>query len=247
MTRAAGRVDVYLEVGGKRVFACAVHWPGWCRSGADEATALQALLDCGPAYAAVVRPARLGFAAPSQLEQLRVVERLAGNATTDFGVPGAIPSADRERAGAGDGARLEKLLRAGWRALEAARKRAAGKPLRKGPRGGGRDLDAIVRHVVEAERGYLSALGWKTAPPGKSADPVDDIRNAVIEGLRASLGGEIPETGPRGGKRWPAPYFARRLAWHAIAHAWEIERRVLPGGAAASAVSSRTDKGVGSN
>ena len=35
--------DVYLEVGSKRVFAGAVDWPGWCRSGRDEATALEAL------------------------------------------------------------------------------------------------------------------------------------------------------------------------------------------------------------
>jgi hypothetical protein len=41
------RFDVYLEVGAKRVFACSVDWPGWCRSGRDEATALQVLLDYG--------------------------------------------------------------------------------------------------------------------------------------------------------------------------------------------------------
>jgi hypothetical protein len=86
------RFDVYLEVGAKRVFACAVDWPGWCRSGSDEATALRALLDYGPRYAAVVRSTRLGFDAPTRLEELRVVERLVGNATTDFGALGVIPS-----------------------------------------------------------------------------------------------------------------------------------------------------------
>ena len=224
--RTAGQIEVYLEVGAKRAFACAVDWPGWCRSGADEAAALQALLDCGPAYATVVRSARLGFVAPKRLEELRVVEHLPGNATTNFGAPGVIPSADREPASTPDAARLEKGIRAGWRALDAARKRATGKALRKGPRGGGRELEAIVKHVLEADRGYLSALGWKVRPSDRSADPLVDTRGAVIEGLRASLRGEIPETGPRGGKRWPARYFARRLAWHTIAHAWEIERRM---------------------
>lgn len=232
--RTSGRVDVYLEVGTKRLFACAVDWPGWCRSGPDEAGALRALLDCGLAYAGVVRPARLGFVLPARLDQLQVVERLEGNATTDFGAPGVIPSADRRRASAADGARLEKVLRAGWRALDVARKGAAGKPLGKGPRGGGRELDAILRHVVEAERGYLSALGWKVDRSARDPDPVGGTRGAVLEGLRASLRGEIPATGPRGGQRWPARYFARRLAWHAIAHAWEIERRLRSGQEAGS-------------
>jgi hypothetical protein len=36
---------VYLEIGAKRVFACSVDWPGWCRSGKGEDAALGALLD----------------------------------------------------------------------------------------------------------------------------------------------------------------------------------------------------------
>jgi hypothetical protein len=215
--------NVYLEIGSKRVFACAVEWPGWCRSGPDEAAALQALLDYGPRYAAVVRSARLGFQAPTRVDELRVVERIQGNATTDFGAPGVVPSADR--AGC---ARLEKVLRAGWRALDEAGKRATGKALRKGPRGGGRELDAIVRHVVEADRSYLGGLGWKAPSSGKIADRVEETRSAIIEGLRASARGEIPTKGPRGGTRWPVRYFVRRVAWHTIAHTWEIDRRLLP-------------------
>jgi hypothetical protein len=126
------RFEVYLEVGAKRVFACAVDWPGWCRSGGDEATALRALLDSGPRYAAVIRSARLGFEAPTRLEAFRVVERLAGNATTDFGAPGVIPSADRPSASPAECVWFEKVLRAGWRALDAARKRATGLCLRPG-------------------------------------------------------------------------------------------------------------------
>ena len=33
-------VEVYVEATGKRAFAGAVDWPGWCRSGRDEETAL---------------------------------------------------------------------------------------------------------------------------------------------------------------------------------------------------------------
>lgn len=218
-------MDVYLEAGAKRVFACSVEWPGWCRSGPDDATALRALLEYGPRYAAVIRSARLGFEAPTSLDEFRVLERLAGNATTDFGAPGVIPSVDRESASPADCARFEKVLRAGWRALDAARKRATGQVLRKGPRGGGRELDAIVRHVVDAERGYLTAVGWKVRRSGAGADEVDETRGAIVEAVRASARGAIAATGPRGGRRWPVSHFVRRVAWHTIAHAWEIERR----------------------
>jgi hypothetical protein len=221
------RIDVYLEIGSKRVFACAVDWPGWCRSGPDEAGALQALLDYGPRYAKVVGTARLGFVAPSRVEALHVVLRMKGNATTDFGAPGVVPSVDRASAGEADCARLEKVLRAGWRALDSAAKRATGKELRKGPRGGGRELDAIVRHVVDADAGYLGGVGWKAPAAGKAADRVEATRSAVLEAVRASAGGEIPAIGPRGGVRWPVRYFVRRVAWHTIAHAWEIERRLV--------------------
>ena len=45
------RVEVYLECGADRTFAAALDWPGWCRSGSDEAGALEALLEFGPRYA----------------------------------------------------------------------------------------------------------------------------------------------------------------------------------------------------
>lgn len=207
------------------MFAGALDWPGWCRGGPDEAAALRVLLEYGPRYAAVVRPARLGFKAPTRIEELHVVERLRGNATTDFGAPGVIPSADRASASKADCARFEKVLRAGWRALDRARKRATGKALSKGPRGGGRELDAIVRHVADADGGYLNAVGWKFRPSGPAASRVDETRSAIIEAVHASARGEIPAIGPRGGVRWPVRYFVRRVAWHTIAHAWEIERR----------------------
>jgi hypothetical protein len=224
----ARHCEVYLEIGAKRAFACAVDWPGWCRSGPDEPGALRALLEYGSRYAAVVRPARLGFSAPRRLEQIRVVERLAGNATTDFGAPGVIPSVDRAPVDEKDGARLEKVLRAGWQALDDARRRATGKELSRGPRGGGRELDAIIAHVIGADRGYLGGVGWKIRPSAGQGDPLQQTRRAILDALHASARGEIPAVGPRGGARWPARYFARRVAWHTIAHAWEIERRLKP-------------------
>lgn len=219
---------VYLEIGSRRTFAYAVDWPGWCRHGRDPDAALAHLLEYAPRYARIVNPAKLGFEPPSRIEELKVIAKLKGDTTTDFGAPGIVPEFDHEPASARDHKRFEKLVRAGWRALDRSAKSAERKELTKGPRGGGRELGAILEHVSNAERGYLSAFGWKTPPPSKMQDPVKEIRAAVIDALRASSRGEIPREGPKRGKRWPVRYYVRRSVWHVIAHAWEIERRAVP-------------------
>ncbi len=218
----AAKTAVYVERGAKRTFACAVEWPGWCRGGRDEASALEALVRSAPRYGRALAYTRLGFVAPSDVADLDLVARHRGNASTDFGVPDIVPKADERAMEDRDLARYSAIIRASWRAFDTAVEKARGKTLAKGPRGGGRTLDAIVGHVVGAERGYLSALGWKV-----SADTaaIDEVRDAVIAGMAASAHGEIPAVGPRGGRRWNPRYFARRLAWHALDHAWEIEDR----------------------
>ena len=218
---------VSLERGAKRTFATAVDWPGWARVGRDDASALQALLDSAPRYARVVAGTRLGFATPTDLSALKVVERHGGNATTDFGAPAAELNHDSSPVGAVELARLRALIEAAWRAFDDAAKTAKGKTLAKGPRGGGRALEAIAGHVRDAEAGYLLALGspFKADPQAAFRAELERGREAVLEGIAASARGELPAKGPRGGKRWTARSFARRLAWHAVDHAWEIEDR----------------------
>jgi hypothetical protein len=219
---------VYLEEGKKRTFAAALDWPGWCRHGRNEAAALAALLEYGPRYAAILSGTRLGFVAPKALSQLAVVERLPGTATTDFGAPGVAPGVDRERScDSATVRRFEKILRSGWHAFDKAVDAARGKTLATGPRGGGRSLDGIVSHVIDADAGYIRAAGWK--PPQSTSSPAE-TREAILAALKASAADEIPPKGPRGGVRWTARYFVRRVAWHVIAHVWEIERRVTAAG-----------------
>ena len=156
-----------------------------------------------------------------------MAERLPGKATTDFGAPGAVPRVDAKPPSAAELARIVKLIEAAWRTFDDTVAAARGVALSKGPRGGGRDLDGIARHLRDAEAGYLSALGWPfTADPrGGAASEQKRIRGAVPEGLAASARGEIAAKGPRGGTRWAPRQFARRLSWHAIDHAWEIVDR----------------------
>ena len=84
-TAGADGVAVYLELGVKRVFACALDWPGWCRSGRTEDQALEALAAYAPRYAAIAAEGGLRLPPP----RFEIVERLAGSATTDSAHPTA--------------------------------------------------------------------------------------------------------------------------------------------------------------
>ena len=221
-------IDVYLEVGEKRTFAGAIDWPGWCRIGRDEESALRALFDYGPRYARVLRAARLGFQAPADVSAFRVVERLKGNSTTDFGAPDIAPSADKKPVQDADIKRFQAIFKACWRAFDAATKAAEGKELRKGPRGGGRDVERMIEHVLGADEAYVGRLAWKVEK-SKEDDPAKEqnrIRQAILDALAAAARGELPTRGPRGGVLWTPRYFVRRSAWHVLDHAWEIEDRV---------------------
>ena len=213
-------VGIYLEAGSKRVFVSAAEWPGWCRSGKNEAAALEALAAAGSRYAAVARRAGLTFK-PAAAKDFKVLERLPGSATTDFGAPGAIAKAEARPLTAAGADRMEALLRAGWKTLDEVVRRAPPE-LRKGPRGGGRDRDQIAGHVLDAEGAYATRIGVRLKPPpADDGKAVAQWRDALIAGLRAAR----EEAAEGGGKRWPPAYAARRIAWHALDHAWEIEDR----------------------
>jgi hypothetical protein len=206
---------VYLEVGKRRVFASAADWPGWTRSGKDENSALEALAAAAPRYAQAAKAARIPFAPGMGFD---VVERLPGDATTEFGVPGAIAQAESKRLTKKEAGRLSALVAASWSVLDEVVAKAPSS-LRKGPRGGGRDRDAIVEHVLGAEAMYARKLGLRLPQPSAGeAAAVRDFRNAIVAGLRAGTKG-VTDRG------WPARYAARRMAWHVLDHAWEIEDR----------------------
>ncbi len=227
MAQSANPIEVYLEIGQTRTFAVALDWPGWCRSGRDEASALQALYDHGPRYARALQTTRLGFRAPSEASALVVVERLTGNATTNFGAPNLAPSHDTKPIDPTELERWQVVLQACWRTFDTAVRAATGQALSKGPRGGGRDLTKIIQHVRNVDASYLTSLGGKLKPsdedePGQA---LAHIRQAILTALMAAARGEMPARGPRGGVRWTPRYFVRRLAWHELDHAWEIEDR----------------------
>ena len=198
---------VYLEAGAKKVFAAAVDWPGWCRAGKTEDAALEALAAYVDRYRPVAEEAGVRFP-KSAADSFDVVERVKGDATTDFGAPSKSIAADATPLTKAQAERLASLVEATWTVFDKVVK-ASPAELRKGPRGGGRDRDKMVAHVVEAEAAYFRKVGVK------------DGRDAFLDALRAARQPQ-PELTT---KTWPWRYAARRVAWHVLDHAWEMEDR----------------------
>jgi hypothetical protein len=221
------RIDTGEEVGQKRTFRWAIDWPGWARGGRTPDLALEAFVACAPRYAVVARGAGIDFPGapgPITAHDIHLVESVPGGAGTDFGVPSAITPADRRPVDASEAARLAALVEAAWTVFDQVAA-AAPAELRKGPRGGGRDTAKIVGHVIDADHAYAREIGARLAPPL----PAD--RAAVVAERAAMLAvlGRPSDGSPLADRRWTARYAARRIAWHALDHAWEIEDRSEPG------------------
>jgi hypothetical protein len=215
--RKSSATPVYVEAGKKRAFASARDWPGWCRAGKDEEAALTALAEYARRYEVVA--AEAGIALPADAsDHLEVVERLPGDATTEFGAPGAVAKGDEDDLSPAEAERQAALLEASWTVFDRV---VAGAPatLAKGPRGGGRDRDPIVDHVLGAEAAYARKIGIAhKAPTGGDDAAVAALRSELLDAVRSRRFGAPPRSKP-----WPARYAIRRIAWHVLDHAWEIE------------------------
>lgn len=207
-----------FEIGSKRTFASAIDWPGWCRAGKGQELALQALIDYAPRYAVVAKTAGVPFALGRW--SFDDVDHLRGDATTEFGAPGAMSKLELKPMSKADVERMCTLVEATWKVFDSVVKKAPAS-LRKGPRGGGRDRDKIVEHVLGAETGYGSSFALKLKQPELGdTRAIKALRAAWLEAFRAGADGKPRREGGRS-----ARYMARRIAWHAMDHAWEIEDR----------------------
>ena len=208
--------DIYLELADKKAIAWSLEWPGWCRIRNSEEAAIEALWETQPRYQRIAARAGLTFA-PGDLV---VVERLAGDANTAWGVPSVLALAETSPLDALTAQRNVALLRAAWELLEEA---VADAPahLRKGPRGGGRDRDDLRRHVMEAERTYARKIGVRH-PPFEMNDLTH--LNALRHEIAAVLSQPSDGT-PLVAGGWNASYAFRRMTWHVVDHLWELEDR----------------------
>jgi len=96
--------------------------------------------------------------------------------------------------------------------------------LQRGPRGGGRDREHIVRHVVANELAWGKGLG---VPAHEDALLTDEglkaHRDAYCDGIRAYHAQGKPAS------KWPLRYLIRHTAFHTLDHAWEMQDRDLTG------------------
>lgn len=201
---------IVVESTPKKAFASALDWPGWSRSGKTEEAAIEQLLEYQQRYAEIAKRAGLTF--PSAVSEVDVVERGAGNATTEFGAPVLIAEAHFEPLSRAESARFASLLSAAWEFLDLV---ADGAPaeLRKGPRGGGRDTAKVLEHVRNPEGAYARKMGIATKD-------VPDLRAAILRFL------SDPEaTAVSGEGFWPKRFGAQKFIWHILDHAWEIQDR----------------------
>ena len=219
---AKRRLEIGEEVAAKKAFAWMVDWPGWCRSGKDAALAREALIAYAPRYAVVAKAA--GFDLPDvEGAELDIVDSVGGGSGTEFGVPSAITDSDRRSVSAEEAKRLASIVEASWTVFDRVAAKAPAE-LRKGPRGGGRDRDKMVRHVVESDHYYARELGLRLPEPDATdRRAVKAERRAVLEIL-----GTASDASPLADRKWTLRYAARRIAWHALDHAWEMEDRSEP-------------------
>jgi hypothetical protein len=217
-------IRVMVERGKKkRTVACAFDWSGWDRSGKTEDDALRVLESYRPRYAKVAALAGLSdeYGAAGELT---VVERLEGIGMTDYyGLSGRPAEPEKDQMSESECERKVALLRAAWTYFDDVAARVSPE-LRKGPRGGGRERDEIVRHVNGAEIAeFAKKVGVRT-PLDARLDP------DALRAHRDAFSAAIRETNARGaaaGASWTVQFLIRRCAWHMLDHAWEMEDRDL--------------------
>jgi hypothetical protein len=219
----ADHIRVTLEIGpkGKKVVAVAPDWPGLARGATTGEAAIDRLLSYVPRYATVTKLAGME-AAFATSPAADVVERYAGTGSTDFwGISFAFSSIDQQ---AMSGEALEReltLLRACWAFFDDVRSCVSAE-LQKGPRGGGRDRDHIVRHIFANEQDWAKGLGVHT-PDGAmlTGEGLKAHRDAYCQAIR-----DYHAQGTLAGK-WPLRYLIRHTAFHTLDHAWEMEDKDL--------------------
>lgn len=218
-------IRVMVEQGKKKAVASALDWPGWDRSGKSEDEALQVFAAYRPRYAKVAKLAGLAgeFRAAGEIA---VVERLKGTGMTDFyGLSYRSAGEEHEPMSHAACERKIALLRASWTYFDEVASRVSAE-LRKGPRGGGRDRDNIVRHANGAEiHEFAKKVGVIT--PLDARERPDELR-AHREAFCAAIRDYNARGAPA--RTWTVQFVIRHSAYHMLDHAWEMEDRDLSDG-----------------
>ena len=216
------RVRIERGPKGKKCVAYAIDWPGLERNGKTEELALARLEEYRTRYAPIARDAGLGpeFGADGATE---VVDRYTGTGSTDFwGISFASAPAEIEQPyQAEEFERHLALLQSSWRFFDAVAARVSS-DLQKGPRGGGRDRDHIIRHVVFNEADWAKGIGV-------IAEPESLLDSTARQAYRDAYAAALREYHAAGkmAKSWTLSFLIRHSAYHTLDHAWEMEDKDL--------------------
>ena len=211
---------------GKRSVAFSIDWPGWSRGARTAEFALETLESYRERYRPVASLAGMAreFDAAGPLE---IVEDRVGTGSTDFwGISFSPCTAEQGRL---DEAELERritLLRACWAYFDGVAARVSPE-MRKGPRGGGRDRDRIIRHTIRTESEDFAKQVGLRIPEGGTLTPngLRQHRETDVAAIRAYNAGEVT----RHMRSWTLPFLIRHSAYHTLDHAWEMEDKDLSG------------------
>lgn len=221
------RVSIERGPKGKKCVAYAVDWPGLERNGKTAETALEQMSAYRSRYARIAD--RAGLAAEFAAESLpEVVEDYPGVGSTDFwGISFAQSPLDYAGIDNETFDRRIRILQACWQEFDDIAARVSPE-LRKGPRGGGRDRDHIVRHLIATELDWTPKIGIRL-DYHDVAFPLENRQQFHAQGveqLRYHYETDTPMK-LKGGPLWTMPYFIRHLAYHVMDHAWEMEDKDL--------------------
>jgi hypothetical protein len=216
-------IRVTLEIGpkGKKVVAVAPDWPGLERGAMTDQAAIERLLSYVPRYAKVAKLAGME-AAFGIITTVDLVEQYPGTGSTDFwGISFAFSSIDKQAMSDEALERDLTLMRTCWAFFDDVRLQVSAE-MQRGPRGGGRDRDHIVRHTFAAERDWEKKLGIHTPQDTMLTDEgLNAHRDAYCNAIRVSHSeNKIART-------WPLRYLIRHTAYHTLDHAWQMEDKDL--------------------
>jgi hypothetical protein len=208
----------------KKAVAFSIDWPGWSRGAKTPGLALELL----EAYRARYRPiAELAGLAPEfdAAGPLEVLEERVGTGSVDFwGISYSPSSAEQDPMSEADLERGLTLLQACWAFFDGVAARVSPE-LRKGPRGGGRDRDRIIRHTIRVESEDFAKQVGLRVPEEAALTPggLRDHRASYLAAMRAYNTGGLD----RRMRSWTLPFLIRHSAYHTLDHAWEMEDKDL--------------------
>jgi hypothetical protein len=209
---------------GKRSVAFSLDWPGWSRGAKSPELALETL----ESYRARYRPIAAAAGMASEFDAagpLDVVDDMVGTGSVDFwGISFSPASLETEPLSEADLRRGITLLRACWAYFDAIAARVSAE-MRKGPRGGGRDRDRIIRHTIRTESEDFARHVGIRIPQEAALTPAGlrQHRESYVSAMRAYNAGEVK----RRMRSWNLPFLIRHSAYHTLDHAWEMEDKDL--------------------